>query len=296
VITKKHKSITAGAFLVLCVFLVSGCTADRKKPETTGGDTARKPVIAVSIIPEETFVKAVCGDLVEIVVMLPPGSNPENYEPSPAEMEKFNSASLYFSIGVPAEENILQNADNIRTVFLHDKVSAVYPDRKFASGGRDPHIWLSPKRVKVMIEVIAEEMFAIDAKHGETYRRNAENYIKLLDALDTEIATAFSGLQNRKIIVYHPAFGYFSDDYRLDMYALEENGKEATAQRLQQMINFAKEEGIRVVFYQEEVDSRQSKAFAEEIHGKTVMLAPLAADYIENLRLMAVAIMEAEYE
>ena len=55
----------------------------------------------------------------------------------------------------------------------------------------------------------------------------------------------------------------------------------------------AKEENIKVIFYQEEIDSSQSEAFAEEIGGKTIQLAPLAADYINNLKNMAQTMAEA---
>ena len=77
------------------------------------------------------------------------------------------------------------------------------------------------------------------------------------------------------------------------MLALEEEGKEATPQHLQEMIDLAKKEDIKVIFYQEETDSKQAKAYAEEIGGKTAQLAPLAADYIENLEKMAQTIKEA---
>ncbi|MPN61082.1 hypothetical protein SDC9_208816 [bioreactor metagenome] len=77
------------------------------------------------------------------------------------------------------------------------------------------------------------------------------------------------------------------------MYALEEEGKEATIEHLQDMIDLAKEENIKVVFYQEEIDSSQSESFAEEIGGKTTQLAPLAADYIGNLKKMAQIMGEA---
>lgn len=77
------------------------------------------------------------------------------------------------------------------------------------------------------------------------------------------------------------------------MYALEEDGKEATAQHLEEMVDLAKEENIKVIFYQEEIDSSQSEAFAEEIGGKTIQLSPLAADYINNLKNMAQTMAEA---
>jgi zinc transport system substrate-binding protein len=138
-----------------------------------------------------------------------------------------------------------------------------------------------------MVSAIAREMCVLDEKNSDTYLANAKAYNESLDRLDSEIAGVLGGLSCRKFIVYHPAFGYLADDYSLEMIALEEDGKEATAQRLQEVIDLAKAEGIKSIFYQEEIDSSQSQAFAEEIGGKTVQLAPLSADYANNLLTMA---------
>lgn len=297
---KQLKHIVLIGLLVLSLAGVVGCSTNGSGNTTASAGTSdttvsssseastEKPIIAVTIVPEQTFAEAVCGDLAEVITMVPPGNSPENYEPTAEEMEKFSDASLYFSIGVPTEEaNILPNVGNVKVVALQDAVSAVYPERTFESGERDPHIWLSPKRVKVMVETIAREMSELDKANKETYEKNAEAYIEQLDALDKQITSALEGVQSKKFIVYHPAFGYFADDYGLTMYALEEDGKEATAQHLQDMVDLAKKENIKVIFYQEEIDSSQSAAFAEEIGGKTMQLAPLAANYIENLKSMA---------
>ena len=181
----------------------------------------------------------------------------------------------------------------MKVVPLAEEVAAVYPDRTFESGGRDPHIWLSPKRVKVMVEAIAREMSALDPDNEELYEQNAADYLAQLDAVDQEIKTALEGVASKQFIVYHPAFGYIAEDYGLTMHALEEDGKEATAQHLQEMVDLAKAEGIKVIFYQEEMDSSQAEAFAEEIGGKTIQLAPLAPDYIANLQNMAATMAEA---
>jgi zinc transport system substrate-binding protein len=283
------------AILTLSIMILSGCSnAVKKEAKEANESEKEKPVIAVSIVPEETFVKAVCGDLADIVTLIPPGSSPENYEPTVQEMEKFSDAALYFSIGVPTEEaNILPKAGNIKVISLKDEVAAVYKDRTFETGERDPHIWLSPKRVKVMIDVIAREMSKLDPDHKETYEKNATGYKAQLDEVDQKIKDALKGVKSKKFIVYHPAFGYIADDYGLKMYALEEEGKEAAPRHLQDMVDLAKKENIKVIFYQEEIDSSQSKSFAEEIGGKTIQLAPLAANYIENLKNMADMMAEA---
>jgi zinc transport system substrate-binding protein len=256
--------------------------------DAADGDREGKPVVAVTIVPEASFVEAVCGDLMEVVVLVPPGCSPENYEPTPREMEAVSGALLYFAIGVPTEEaSILPSLGDIPVVYLQDEAAAVYPERTFPSGERDPHVWLSPKRAAVMVEAIARELGGVDPENRETYEQNAAAYIAQLEELDAYITAALSGVQNRKFIVYHPAFGYLADDYDLTMYALEEEGKEATPRHMQEMIDLAKSEQIKVIFYQEEIDSGQSEAFAQEIGGGTIQLAPLAADYIGNLKRMA---------
>lgn len=287
---KKIFSLLIVTGLTLSTLMLSACGNDSTSTEDESG----KMVVAVSIVPETTLAKAVCGDLAEVITMIPPGSSPENYEPTPQQMVQFSESSIYFSIGVPTEGTaILPNVGDVKVVHLEKAVSQAYPDRTFESGERDPHIWLSPKRAVVMVQAIADEMSVIDAQNKDTYQKNASDYIAKLSALDKNISSVLSDMTNKKIVVFHPAFGYLADDYGLEMFALEEEGKEATPQHLQEMIDLAKAENIKVIFYQEEIDSSQSKAYAEEIGGKTTQLSPLSADYIENLQKMADTIREA---
>jgi zinc transport system substrate-binding protein len=296
---KKAAYAVLGLTLAFSIFLVSGCgntpSAESSTESPTETDkTVEKNIVAVTILPQKALVEAVCGDLAEVVTIVPPGNSPGNYEPTPQEMENFSRASVYFTIGVPTEKaNILPKAENMEVVDLPTKVAEVYSDREFSSGSRDPHIWLSPKRAKIMVEAIAETMADLDAENAKTYQENAEAFLKELDRVDAEIKETFSGIQNPKFIVFHPAYGYFADDYGLEMYALEEDGKEATPQHLQDMIDLAKAENIKVIFSQAEIDSKQPDAFAEEIGGEKVMLEPLSDDYIANLERMAEVISGA---
>lgn len=272
---------------VMLLFALFGCDARR-------AENNEKPIIAVTILPEKTFVEAVCGEFAEVRVLVPPGFSPENYEPSPQEIEKYNDAALYFSIGVPAEQSILRNVgEKTKVVALHDEVSKTIPERMFEEGERDPHIWLSPKRVKLMIDIICRELVSLDADNAEKYAENAESYKKSLDELDAYIANLFGSLENKRFIVYHPAFGYLAEDYGLSMYALQEEGKDETIRQYADKIGLARQHKLKTVFYQEEVDSRQVEAFAREIGGNSVRLSPLAEDYINNMKAMAQAISEA---
>lgn len=272
-------------FLTLLLTLTSACAQSISR-----GD--EKLVVAVSIVPQITFVEEIAGDLVEVICMIPPGSNAETYAPNPRQLQDFSKASVFFTIGVPPEKaNILPKAKdfnlNLRIVDLAGQVSKAYPDLEIAPGERDPHIWLSPKRVKVIVDTIAEELSILDPGSRDIYYENAQKYKEKLDVADERIKRTLEDLETRTFIAYHPAFAYFAEDYGLEMLALEEEGKEATPQSFKRIIDRAKEEGIKVIFYQAEVDSRQSKTFAKEIGGRTVQIAPLAPDYIDNLERMA---------
>ncbi len=284
---RKDKAMIFIKFIFLFILLMSvilGCARN----ETVIDDD--RMVVAVSIVPQKAFVEAVAGDLVDVVVMIPPGSNPSNYEPSPMEMEKFSQSSIYFTTGVATEEsNILpftEDLSALRLVSLEKEVAKIYKELYVSPGKRDPHIWLSPKRASIMVDVIARELSLLDPVHEKTYQERARVYMDELALLDRDIKRVMENVMAKKFIVFHPAYSYLADDYGLDMYALEQDGKEATSRRLEEMIDLAKAENIRVIFYQAEISSRQAESFAEEIDGQTMMLAPLAYDYVENYREM----------
>lgn len=288
--------------ILLTVLLLVGCQTK----------TADKLQVAVSIVPQETFVKAVAGDLVDVVVLIPPGFSPANYQPTPKEIEAFNASKVYFHIDVPAEEHILESVpSSITLIDLAESVDEVYPARFFEEDhdaheedhdadeedhdtheghhheGRDPHIWLSPKRVKVMVESIRDELIALDPDNEKVYTENAAAYLKELDMLDQELVDIFSTLENKSFIMYHPSFGYFADDYGLEMHAIEAEGKKATIQELEHVIETAQAENIKYIFYQEEFDSSQAEIVAKEIDGETIKVVPLSGDYLNNLRDIA---------
>ena len=271
--------------VLLCASMLS-CTGD---PDVKKGIT-----VAVSVVPQRAFVEAVGGDKVEVITMIPPGKSPENYEPSPKLMASFSEADIFFSISVPAEEAYILPivSRETKTVDLAAEVDAVYPPEHIGEG-RDPHIWLSPKRVIVMVECIARELSALDPDNASFYKANAEKFIDELNILDGEIKAAVEGVEHRSFIVYHPAFGYLAGDYGLTMHALEDGGHEITAARLAEMAELAKSENIKVIFYQAEIASVQAETFAREIGGKTMMLDPLSDNYIENLRAMANTMAES---
>lgn len=297
--------------LALTLTACGSQTASDTGTKDTGSEakTAEKIKVAVTIIPEATFVEKVGGDRVEVVTMVPPGASPENYQVSPKQMVDLSDSQLYFSIGIGAENGLVDKFESLnksmKRVPLETIVGEKYPDRFFEAEeehdhdhdhetaesheghhheGRDPHIWLSPKRAMVMVESIRDEIIALDPEHKEVYTQNAAAYLKELEGASAEVQKAVDAMQTKAFIMYHPAFGYFADDFGLKMVEIEEDGKQASAARIKEVIDFAKSNDIHYIFYQEEFDSQQAETIASEIGGAAVKVAPLAPDYVQNLK------------
>ena len=271
--------------LILCLAVIlglfSGCKADT---------VAEKPVIAVTIIPEATFLSTVAGDDFEIITMIPAGASPETYEPSPKEKAALENAAIYFSIGVPSEESILKSLSlGTKIVALHEKTAEKYPDLTI-DGGRDPHIWLCPERASLMVSLIAEELALFFPENAQKYNQNAQDYINEISSAAQTARNVLENNETKDFFVFHPSFQYLANFFSLNMYALEENGKEANPKYLAQMVDLAKEKNIKAVFYQAEASARQAESFAKEIGGKAVKLEPLSPDYTKNIIKMATAI------
>ncbi len=278
---------TALLLSLILIFLLAGCNEQITDDRIT---------VAVSIEPQKTFVEKVCGDKVRVITMIPAGASAESYEMSPKEITSFSESDIYFSIGVPAEENgILPHiSKSTKTVELAPYVAEKYPDIKIGDE-RDPHIWLSPKRVAVMIEKIALEMSDIDPENAKLYQENSNRYIKELLNADKQITQLFKDKMKKVFYISHPSYGYFAADYGLEMISLEENGAEVTPNRLAEITDSAKESGVKTVFYQEETSKKQAELLAKELGGDVIMLSPLSPDYSENILETANLIYEAIY-
>jgi len=276
-------------FLIMTIISMLFCftACDDKESEN-------KLTVAVSIAPQEEFLKRVCGDKVNVITQIPAGASAENYQLSPREIADLANADIYFSIGVPAEENgILPNVSkNTEVVNLATIVSNEYEDLKIGNS-RDPHIWLSVKRVKLMITAIADKMSALDPENAKFYMNNADDYKSELDRLYLYSAEKLKNCINKSFFVFHPAFAYLADDFSLKMYALEEHGHEATAKELANLTEIAKNNNVKVIFCQEEASKKQAEVFANEIDGKIEILKPLAANYSENYKSMIDLISKA---
>jgi zinc transport system substrate-binding protein len=298
------------AMLVVAGMLAACSTGTVPEPNAAEGEGASGLNIIVSIPPQQYFVERIGGEYVDVWVMVPAGSSPATYEPTPEQLRAVSEADAYFTVGVPYEDTwreriaaanrkmtVVDSARGIErqpmAVHNHEgEVDASEPDEEHAQN-LDPHIWLSPRLVRIQAQTIYASLAELDAEHEAEYRTHLEVFLAEIDALDAYIEGKLAPVESRKFMVFHPSWGYFARDYHLEMIPIEVGGQEPSAAELAELITVANEEGVKVVFAQPEFSTRAAETIAEEIGGEVVLISPLTTDWLENLYRVADRFAEA---
>ena len=265
----------------------------------------------VSILPEQTFVKAIGGDKVNVSLMVEPGNSPHTYEPKPSQMVEIAKAHLYFAIDVEFEDVWLSKFKNLnpnmQIIDLADNISKIEIEAEHEEDtheeethdhhsahkheGEDPHIWTAPANVKIIAQNIYNALKKEDPENSDYYKKNLDRFLTSIDETDQEITDILSPLkEGEKFMVFHPSWGYFAKAYNLKQIAVEVEGKEPKPKELIHLLEEAKEEKVKAIFTQPEFSDTVAKIIAKELQIPVVKVSPLAPNWSENLINIAKAI------
>lgn len=276
--------------------LLTGCNSTSSSLETQQETLD----VTVSIPPQKYFVKKIAGDRVSVNIMVEPGASPATYEPKPQQLKTLSEAEAYISVGVPFEKawmkkiqganpkmKIIDSTEGIEKIELaeHDHHHDHHheDENEHNQTNLDPHIWLSPQLTKIQSQNIYQALSELDGDNQDEYKKNLDQFIVEIDQLDQKIRQNLSEINNRKFIVFHPAWGYFARDYNLEQIPIEVGGQEPSASELAQLIKQAQKEDIKVIFAQPEFSTKSAETIAKQINGEVILITPLAADWSNNL-------------
>ena len=148
--------------------------------------------------------------------------------------------------------------------------------------GIDPHIWTSPRALQHMTANAYEAIHALwpdSVKYTENHARLQEQ----LAALDARTAGKIAASGVRYFIIYHPALTYYARDYGLQQMAIEDDGKEPSARALARLIEQARRDSVRTIFYQSQFPASAVEVIARDIEAQSVVIDPLKEDVIANI-------------
>lgn len=269
-----------------------------------GGDKSNsnaKPKILVSIAPQKYFVEKIVGDFAELVVLIPPGTTPHVYDPTPRQMAEVSRMDFYFYNGNLGFENSwleeIQDAfPKLEAISLSTGISLLdghshencnHDHHDHGDGGVDPHTWLAPENVRLSAKIILDAVSEKYPENAETFKANFRLFIQEIESLDMEIQRKLSDLNTRTFMIFHPSLSYFARQYNLEQISIEFEGKEPSPSNLKQSIDRAKKEGLKAILIQKEFDVENARIIADEIGGSVVQINPLAENWASNLLDMA---------
>lgn len=279
---KKVLNIIIVAIMCFCVVSLTGCN---KKEES------KKLTIISSSFPGYDFARAVVKDVddAEVKMLLNPGSEMHDYEPTPKDIINIKKSDIFIYVGGESDEWIDEVLDNIDTkktkvIKLMDLVDVVEEDviegmeeeeeEEEGEVEYDEHVWTSPINAIKMVNGIKEEVIKIDKDNKETYETNANEYVNKLTNIDNSIKEIVKNAK-RKTLVFGDRFPlrYFVDEYKLSYYAAFpgcSEQTEASAKTISFLIDKVKKENIPVVFHIELSSGKIAKQIADETGAKVL--------------------------
>lgn len=266
---------------------------------------AAEPVEVFTGIPPVAYlVERIGGDRVHVDVLIQPGQDPHTFEPMPKQIQALARAKLFFKVGMPFENQLLEKILQAHPRLIVVDTAAGIEKRRLSpvhaddarltdghphddSNGLDPHVWLSPPLVKKQAANIATALEKIDPENAAFFKANLAQLYGELDAEDAKIRLALKPYAGQSFYVFHPAFGYFADCYHLKEEAIEAGGKQPAPKQLRQLIQKAKAEGVRVIFIQPQFDLHSAQSVADAIGGRIAPINDMEKNILANLQDIA---------
>ena len=240
-----------------------------------------------------SLVCDIIGDDFPVEVLVPAGASPETFEPTPRQFIELNRAQLIFSVGLIDFETALLSKleDQQRVIHLSQGIELLAGSCSHCNHnhhhnhhhGIDPHVWTAPKALQQMARNAYEAIHRL-YPDSVKYTVNHQALQDRLQQLDQSVAQQIAASNTRYFIIYHPALSYYARDYGITQVAIEQDGKEPSAKRLAELINQARADGIKRLFYQSQFPASSVEIIAKDIAAESVQIDPLREDVIANIQ------------
>lgn len=245
-------------------------------------------------------VRQVGGDQIELVALLPPGTDPHSYQPTPDDLRQLNDAHVIFVNGLHLEEvmaPVLENLDMptpiisvndgvVTRTFGGDAHGAeeLAQDDEGQTGdahehaGADPHTWMNVANVIVWSENVAHALATLDPAHAADYATAEQTYAATLQELDAEIRSAVAAIPaaQRKLVTDHDNLGYLADAYGFTVLgavipALSTMAA-PSAQEMAALQDQIRAEGVKVILVGNTVNPAAAQQLAQDTGAHVVSI------------------------
>lgn len=288
--------ITALIALILVSSLSLIACGNTNSQETTSTQSSEASIkIVATLFPQYDFSRILTKDMsdVNIRLLMPPGTEAHNYEPTPKDIADIQNADVFiytsFAMEPWVEKMLTQIGPNTLVIDATKDVTYltaeqlgldVHDDSDAKDDhdhqGVDPHVWLDPSNASIMVENVANGLVRKFPEKKDVINLALKQYQSELVQLDQKIQSSLAQFNDRSIIFAgHYAFGYFSKKYNVAYHSPYDGfspDAEPAPQKIAEMIDLMKSEKQTTVFYEELIDPKIARIIANETGAKLVML------------------------
>ena len=232
-----------------------------------------KVVTTFTIIQD--IAQNVAGDAATVESITKPGAEIHEYEPTPKDIVKAQSADLILWNGLNLErwfERFFQNIKDKPAVVVTEGITPLSIYEGPYKDAPNPHAWMSPSNALIYIENIKNALVKYDPQNADTYQKNAAAYAEKIKQLDKPLREKLSQIPSdqRWLVTSEGAFSYLAKDYDLkEGYLWPINAEQqGTPQQVRKLIDLVKKNHIPVVFSESTVSAKPAQQVAKESGAK----------------------------
>jgi zinc transport system substrate-binding protein len=298
-VSDRRRTLVAVLAAALTLASIHGgrLTAQTPGSPAPAAPSPAKPLVVASIYPLYDFARNVASDRAEVVVLVPAGVEPHDWEPSPRDLVQLQRARLFVYNGAGLEPWVDKLSHDIRRggvvavnategfpLLEARKGGHDHHEPKYASGkskGRaaalDPHVWLDPTLAKGQVERIRDGLARVDPANAAHYAESAGAYASRLDALDLAFKAGLRDCARRDVVVSHAAFAYLTGRYRLSMLPVMGLAPESepSPAELAGLVRLARRRQVKYILFETLVNAKLAETLAREVGAKTLVLNPV---------------------
>ena len=259
------------AIIALATLWLAACSDE-------ASDAGDGLLVVTTVAPLRDIIEQVGGDRINVVALVPEGTNSHTFDPPPSAVGELEKADLIIINGlnleIPTLELAEANASEDTPIVLLGNL-AVSPDEYVfdfsfpeEDGNPNPHLWTAPHLAVEYAEIVRDALSEIDADGADYYAANAERFIARLWKLDEAIAEAAATIPeaHRKLITYHDSFPYFAPRYGLEIIgAIQPSDfSEPAPREVAALIGQIRDAGVPAIFGSEVFPSEVLQTIAQE--------------------------------
>lgn len=281
----KHLIVTT-----LLSLLLLSCSEDKS--------SSSLKVLTVSIEPQAELLRALVGNRMEVRTFLSRGADPENFDPSVADLRSLTQSRAYFITGCNTFETVaaerIGSNGNVEIIDCSEGIEPITGththhhdeahEHQSHESTTDPHITNSLINLRAMAGTMLQALKRIDPEGADFYTARHDSIVHRLDSINNSWRQILANVPSRSFVMWHPALSYLARDYGLTQLSIAADGKETSIKTTAALMDLAKKNNARVAFVQPTDGNAPQTILANIPQLKVVEINTLEPGIIDQLQ------------